>query len=423
MLQLQWRAYAFSLPQAMVTSQGAWSERRGWLLRLQSADGRLGWGEAAELPQRGGALQASHLAPPQLLPEQLRRDALERWLPQLPLPLACALGMALAERDGLGCVERGGWLAAPPSAWLLPAGEAALPALDTLLERGGAVPATAARRSQPRSSAGAGPGPAGAPRAVRSMAVGMVGSRSSVIDLAAGLAMGSPSEVQGHAGSAGDARAGQGDSAAGPAAAAVGPGALRGGERPSADPDTCPVLTVKWKVAAAGDALERRVLEALLRRLPAGSRLRLDANGGWDRRTAATWAERLAGDPRLEWLEQPLPPHDQEGLESLAARVPLALDESLRDRPELIAHWSGWQVRRPLVEGDPRPLLQELERGRPRLMLSTAFETGIGRRLLQHLAGLQALGPTPTAPGLAPGWSPPGDLFADDPEPVWEAAR
>jgi O-succinylbenzoate synthase len=74
------------------------------------------------------------------------------------------------------------------------------------------------------------------------------------------------------------------------------------------------------------------------------------------------------------------------------------------------------------VEGDPRPLLAVLQAGTPRLMLSTALETGIGRRLLQHLAALQADGPTPAAPGLAPGWRPEGALFAADPHVVWEAA-
>jgi O-succinylbenzoate synthase len=54
--------------------------------------------------------------------------------------------------------------------------------------------------------------------------------------------------------------------------------------------------------------------------------------------------------------------------------------------------------------------------------LSTAFETGIGRRLVAHLAALQAEGPTPTAPGLAPGWQPAGPLFAADPWKVWGAA-
>jgi O-succinylbenzoate synthase len=54
-------------------------------------------------------------------------------------------------------------------------------------------------------------------------------------------------------------------------------------------------------------------------------------------------------------------------------------------------------------------------------MVSTALETGIGRRWVHHLAALQAAGPTPAAPGLAPGWTPVGPLFAQDPTVVWEA--
>ena len=182
-------------------------------------------------------------------------------------------------------------------------------------------------------------------------------------------------------------------------------------------------LSVKWKVAAGADSQERALLELLLAQLPANARLRLDANGGWSRATAWGWAERLAGEPRLQWLEQPLASHDQAGLEALAARLPVALDESLQQRPQLRHSWPGWQVRRPSQEGDPRPLLAALAAGQPRLMLSTGFETGIGRRWLHHLAALQMRGPTPTAPGLASGWQPPGALFAADPWQVWEAAQ
>jgi pimeloyl-ACP methyl ester carboxylesterase len=42
--------------------------------------------------------------------------------------------LALAELEGLGSPAQGGWLAAPPSAELLPAGAAALTALDALLQ-------------------------------------------------------------------------------------------------------------------------------------------------------------------------------------------------------------------------------------------------------------------------------------------------
>ena len=100
----------------------------------------------------------------------------------------------------------------------------------------------------------------------------------------------------------------------------------------------------------------------------------------------------------------------------------MALDESLDQDPSLRDRWRGWQVRRPLLEGDPRPLLRQLQGCVPYRMLSTAFETGIGRRWLHHLAALQLQGPTPVAPGLAPGWCPAGPLFSDDPAVVWEAA-
>jgi len=181
-------------------------------------------------------------------------------------------------------------------------------------------------------------------------------------------------------------------------------------------------LTLKWKVAAAEPALEWRLLGLLLERLPDEARLRLDANGGWDRATADRWADAVGDDPRLDWLEQPLAADDHEGLSRLGGRVPVALDESLALNPELREQWPGWQVRRPVLEGDPRPLLQDLQRGRPRLMLSTAFETGIGARWLALLAHLQQQGPTPVAPGFAPGWTPSGPLFAAEPEQVWAQA-
>jgi O-succinylbenzoate synthase len=187
----------------------------------------------------------------------------------------------------------------------------------------------------------------------------------------------------------------------------------------------CPpshALTFKWKVATEASEREQRWLEQLLVRLPHNARLRLDANGGWDRLTAGVWLERLRQESRFDWLEQPLAVTDHEGLEQLAQRGSVALDESLEHRPELRNSWIGWQVRRPSVDGDPRPLLRQIQAGVPNRMVSTAFETGIARRWVHHLAALQWVGPTPAAPGLAPGWCPKGPLFSDNPELVWAAA-
>ncbi len=77
-LQLCWRRYRFALPQPLVTSQGAWRERSGWLLQLQGADGALGWGEAAALPGHEADLEGAL----RQLPGHLERPALERLLPR-----------------------------------------------------------------------------------------------------------------------------------------------------------------------------------------------------------------------------------------------------------------------------------------------------------------------------------------------------
>jgi len=316
------------------TAAGALVQRRGWLLRLETAQGAVGWGEAAPLAfgdAHDAALEGCALALRDLHAPWARED-LEQRLPGLPPPVAFALGAALAEADGLVGTAAGGWRPAPPSAWLLPAGAEALTAARSLL-------------------------------------------------------------------------------AARPADGTAPDGALP------------PIsLTVKWKVVVHGEREERAWYRQLAALLPPDSRLRLDANGGFSRATAWRWADQLRGDGRLEWLEQPLDPADQAGLEALAERLPIALDESLLRNPELRRHWPGWQVRRPSQEGDPRPLLRALAEGQPRWMVSTSFETGIGQRWLAHLAALQAEGPTPVAPGLAPGWRAPGALGGEEPEAVWKAA-
>jgi O-succinylbenzoate synthase len=319
-LQLQFRPFRFALTRPLRTAAGVLQGRRGWLLRLEAGNGAVGWGEVAPLnPARLKRCEQELKS----LPSLLERDQLEPRLPQLSGALGFGLGGALAELDGLvGSHSRQGWLSAPASAQLLPAGGLMLSQLDQLLEQRG-------RRRR---------------------------------------------------------------------------------------------LTLKWKVAAEADGLERRWLDQLMERLPSTAQLRLDANGGWNRATAQAWMKALVGDPRFAWLEQPLPPEDREGLESLSEKGPVALDESLEWDPRLRDSWLSWQVRRPSQEGDPRSLLRQLQEGVPWRMVSTAFETGIGRRWLEHLAALQMNGPTPAAPGLAPGWCPPGPLFSADPQRVWAAA-
>ena len=181
-------------------------------------------------------------------------------------------------------------------------------------------------------------------------------------------------------------------------------------------------LTFKWKVAIQRNTEELNLLQKILARLPLNARLRLDANGGWNRSQANEWSQQLHDDPRLEWFEQPLPPEDIQGMTELAKRTPIALDESLIYKPSLRETWQSWQIRRPALEGDPRDLLRRPARNNDFLVFSTAFETGIGFRWVKHLAALQQQSAQPIQPGLAPGWCPKNQLFSDDPNMVWKAA-
>ena len=87
--------------------------------------------------------------------------------------------------------------------------------------------------------------------------------------------------------------------------------------------------TIKIKVGLDSAADEHRV-EAVRKAVGDGVRLRIDGNGGYDRETALSVFTRME-DYGLEWIEQPLPAWDLEGLAMLARRLktPVAVDESV----------------------------------------------------------------------------------------------
>ncbi len=139
--------------------------------------------------------------------------------------------------------------------------------------------------------------------------------------------------------------------------------------------DKC--LTFKWKVASLPNEIEQKLLDQSLNLLPNNARLRLDANGGWEREQAKQWVKYLAEESRLEWIEQPLSANDIQGMAELSKQIPIALDESLVINPSLRQTWKSWQIRKPLLEGDPRILLKELNEKIGYRVISSSFETGI----------------------------------------------
>jgi O-succinylbenzoate synthase len=123
-------------------------------------------------------------------------------------------------------------------------------------------------------------------------------------------------------------------------------GGLLGKDTPSG---SYPVY--KGKVGMDPFAAERKKLESWLERLPAGSRLRLDANGGLTLAEARQWlalCDRINREwpGKIEFFEQPLPPEQYADLIQLSRefQTPIALDESVVGLEQLQAvHRSGWQ--------------------------------------------------------------------------------
>jgi O-succinylbenzoate synthase len=149
----------------------------------------------------------------------------------------------------------------------------------------------------------------------------------------------------------------------------------------------------KWKVGVEPAADEWAILDDLLGRLPEGAKLRLDANGAWDRRTAEQWMERAAERP-VEYVEQPCFAEASQGaalirktddiLRGLAEDypTPIALDESLGGAGDvarwLAEDWRGVWILKPALFGEPGPVLAALSKAKADVVFGSALETRVG---------------------------------------------
>lgn len=144
----------------------------------------------------------------------------------------------------------------------------------------------------------------------------------------------------------------------------------------------------KWKVGVGDLADELVLLDDVCAALPNGGKLRLDANGAWDRRKAERWLERCADRP-VEFVEQPIA-YDARGADDLLLGLaadyptPLALDESLVGRGDIErwigAGWPGVFVLKPSLIGSVPAALERLARAKADVVFSSALETAVGAR-------------------------------------------
>lgn len=149
-----------------------------------------------------------------------------------------------------------------------------------------------------------------------------------------------------------------------------------------------PILKIKL---GSGDD---EAMVAAIRRVT-NAKLRVDANAGWTREQAARLIPRLA-QYDLEFVEQPLPVGDIEGLRWLRAQkfgVPIFADEPIKTARDVAAHAGAIDgvVIKLMKTGGLREALRAIAVARAhdlQIMIGCMIETSIGVTAAAHLASL-----------------------------------
>ncbi|MBL7979610.1 MAG: o-succinylbenzoate synthase [Bacteroidetes Order II. Incertae sedis bacterium] len=143
---------------------------------------------------------------------------------------------------------------------------------------------------------------------------------------------------------------------------------------------------VKVKVGIGKPAQDAALVRRVAAIMGEGCALRLDANRAWTLKEALLFAEQLHGVP-IEYIEEPLKSSRHLPEFARLTGMPIALDESLRDRA-----WDKLQqtsfrpavlIYKPMLS--VRPASWYLESGLP-VVLSSSFESGVGIQALLALA-------------------------------------
>ena len=143
--------------------------------------------------------------------------------------------------------------------------------------------------------------------------------------------------------------------------------------------------SLKWKIGVEPVAQESAVARSLLESLPAGVRVRLDANASLTSIELEQWLELLAlFAGQVDYMEQPLACGEEAAMAQYmrTSGVAIALDESLNGlgggRWLEPGAWAGPLVIKAPLMGDAALLAAKLEPVAGQVVLSSVFETGIG---------------------------------------------
>ena len=157
--------------------------------------------------------------------------------------------------------------------------------------------------------------------------------------------------------------------------------------------------TFKWKIGVYSVVEELSILKLLAQNLPAGVKLRLDANSGLTYEEASIWlidCDNITSQAEfpltIEFIEQPLATTEFEGMLQLSAvyKTPIALDESVATLQQLKACYEkGWReifAIKPGIVGSRSRLRQFCQRHEIDVIFSSVFETIVGKKAALQLA-------------------------------------
>ena len=327
--QFKFDGYQLPFRQPLITSHGCWEIREGIIVSLQHNDGRIGWGEISPLPWFGSETLAAATYFCQQLGDSISDHIIQSIPDELP---ATQFGIISALEDLINKNTSG---VSPPTP-LNKGGVEEGGVEEGGVEEGGVEEGGVEEKGVEKKEVEEG---------------GIEAARTTCL------------------------------LPAGEKALTAWESGFQQGQR-----------TFKWKIAVGGARKERKIFSQLVTLLPAGSKLRLDANGGLTLTEARNWLELTDKYQLVEFMEQPLPPSQLEEMLQLHREyhTALALDESVATVKQLKQcyekGWRGIFVIKGAIAGSPQRLRQFCQEHSIDAVFSSVFETNIGRKAVLRLA-------------------------------------
>ena len=146
--------------------------------------------------------------------------------------------------------------------------------------------------------------------------------------------------------------------------------------------------TIKRKIGLLPLREEIEIITKWISGLNSNVKVRLDPNGAFSVSDLLNWIEAFANEPKLEFIEQPLPVEQLDEIMAIAeeSNVPLALDESIIEMggPQRLFDmgWRGFYVLKPTLLSDWEEMLDFVRKWKDLCVFSSVFESPFGYEAL-----------------------------------------